>query len=87
MQHSNIFEHILRRRHADANCAHAVYAQIFGRLFLSCTVIHHSGRRRRHRHDDNDNDVNDDDDADDDDDDDDDADVDANAAVVVVVVT
>ena len=61
----NILEYIiLRRRHAEANCTHAVYAKTFGRLFLSCTVIHHSGRHRRHQHDDNDDDADDDDDAD-----------------------
>ena len=64
MQHSYIFEHILRRRRAHADCAHAVHTRIFGRLFLSCTVIHHSGRCCRHRHDDNDDDDDDDDDAD-----------------------
>ena len=51
----------------------AVHTQTFGRLFLSCTVIHHSGRHRRHQHDDND----DDDDADDDNDADADHDADA----------
>ena len=58
------------------------HTQIFGRLFLSCTVIYHSGRRR-HRHDDNDDDVDDDDD----DDDDDTEAADAPVCVVIVIMT
>ena len=61
MQHSNII--ILTNTQTQTR-RRAFHTQIFGRLFLSGTVIHHSGRHRRHQHDDNDDDADDDDDAD-----------------------
>ena len=77
-------EHNYSNIYSDADTQTQIaHTQIFGRLFLSCTVIHHSGGRRRHRHDDNDDDVDDDDD----DDDDDTEAADAPVSVVIVIMT